>query len=203
MVLFRSMRSEFHPHLAVLDLETLAKASNSVILSLGMTVTKYTDKDATFKSLLAGGLYLKFDIKQQLAMKRTTEKSTVAWWREQDPVARKVLNPSPSDVSVLDLPMLMGEYFDDIGVDIKKVDFYDRNSFDMSKLQDLFENNLDTKVTWDYKHVFEIATMLRYQGYDRYAGMHVSDVEGAVYHNALHDAAVDHLRILKVLHAPE
>lgn len=193
---------EFFDHFAVVDLETLAKGSRSAILSMGITLSRYDYKAVTFDELNDNGLYLKFKLEEQLkVMNRTTEKSTVEWWYQQSAEAKQVLKPSPNDVSIRSLTTYMAAFFHKRGVDIRKVDFYDRNSFDMSKLQDVIENNLGEKVPWSYTHVFEISTMLRYQGFDRYAGMRVEDIPGATYHHALHDAAVDHLRIMKALHS--
>jgi hypothetical protein len=197
------MAKSFQDYIVVVDLETLAVGSDAVILSLGLTVSKYNHSavKTTFDSLKNNGLYLKFNIKEQLTRGRKTSKRVIGWWYEQESGAKKVLNPNPAvDVSLYDLPRLLKEYFDSINLDIKKVDLYDRNCFDISKLQYLFEEELGLDVPWNYNNTFDIPTALRFLGMDRYAGVRVSDFPGAMYHNALDDAAVDHMRMMKALH---
>lgn len=193
--------SNFFDHLAVIDLETLAAGSDAPILSLGLTVSRYDDKSQTFQSLVDGGLYLKFNLKEQLDRGRKPSERVVKWWYEQSPEARSVLVPKPNiEVSLYDIEHHLTSFFAGKGINIKKVDFYDRNCFDLSKLQYLLEEELGKDVIWDYHSVFDVATMFRAMGFDRYAGIRVSDFPGAVYHNALHDAAVDHMRLLRTLH---
>lgn len=196
--------SNFFDHLAVIDLETLAAGSDAPILSLGLTVSRYDDKSQTFQSLVDDGLYLKFKLKEQLDKGRKVSERVVKWWYEQSPQARSVLIPNPSiDVSLYDIEHHLTSFFDRKGINIKKVDFYDRNCFDLSKLQYLLEEDLGKDVIWNYHNTFDIPTAFRFLGFDRYGGTRVSDFPGAIYHNALHDAAVDHMRIFKCLHTEE
>lgn len=190
----------FQDHFGVIDLETLGVGSDSIILSLGLTVGRY-DVPQSFDQLVSNGLYLKFDLKEQLQAGRKKSDRVIKWWYEQAPEARKVLIPSPEDVSIYDIDELMCGYFNALGMDIKKVDLYDRNNFDLTKLQYLMEEELNKDVFWNYHNTFDIPTAFRFMGFERYAGINAKDVPGCVYHNALHDAALDQLRIYKVLHA--
>ena len=189
----------FSDHFGVIDLETLGVGSDSAILSLGLTVGRY-DTALTFDQLVGGGLSLKFDLKEQLQKGRKKSDRVIKWWYEQKHEARKVLIPSPDDVSLYRVEEYLKRFFDGLGMDIKKVDLYDRNSFDLTKLQYLFEEELDKDVPWNYYNTFDIPTAFRFMGFERYAGVRADDVPGCIYHNALHDAALDHLRIYKVLH---
>jgi hypothetical protein len=194
-------KNAFQDHLAVIDLETLAVGSDAPILSLGLTVSRYDDTSQTFDTLVQNGLYLKFDLKEQLDRGRKASTRVVKWWYEQSVEARKVLIPNPADISLYGVGDQIQEFFKSKGIDIKKVDWYDRNCFDLSKLQYLFEEDLNQDVIWNYHNTFDVATAFRFLGFDRYAGVRVSDFPGAIYHNALHDAAVDHMRIFKALHS--
>lgn len=194
------MAKTFQDYMSVVDLETLAVGSDAVILSLGLTCARYDDTTQTFNTLVDNGLYLKFDIKDQLKQGRRTSKRVINWWYDQHTAARQVLNPSPDDVSLYDLGKYLKEFYDKFGIDIKQSDMYDRNCFDISKLQYLFEQELNQDVPWNYHNTFDIPTAFRFMGFDRYAGIRVSDIEGATYHHALHDAAVDHVRMNTVLH---
>lgn len=197
------MKKNFQDRFAVIDLETLGVGSDSVILSLGLTVGAYSDTSQTFESLLANGLAIKFDIKEQLAKGRKTSRRVIDWWKKQDEGARKILFPTPQDVSLYNLSQYLDDYFAKVGFDIKLHDMYDRNSFDLTKLQYLYEEELNQDVPWDYHQTFDIPTAFRFMGFNRYAGIHVNDIPGATYHDALHDAAVDQLRIYRVLHSQE
>jgi hypothetical protein len=195
------MSNAFQDYFGVIDLETLAVGSDAPILSLGLTVSRYDDKSQTFQSLVDNGLFLKFNLKEQLDKGRKASTRVVKWWYEQSPEARRVLIPQPEiEVSLYDLETYINGYFHKIGVSFKKIDLYDRNCFDISKLQYLFEEDLGKDVIWNYTSTFDLPTMFRALGFDRYAGIRVQDIQGATYHNALHDAAVDHLRLMKVLH---
>lgn len=194
------MAKIFQDVFCVIDLETLSSAQNAPILSMGMTIGRY-DTPQTFDQLVANGLYVKFNLKEQLQKGRTPSERVVKWWYEQSWEARQVLIPSVHDVSLYTMPSILTDFMSRSGVDIKKVDFYDRNCFDLSKIQYLLEEELNMDVLWDYHNKFDIPTAFRFLGFDRYAGVRVDEIPGAVYHNALHDAAVDHLRIYNCLHS--
>ena len=194
------MAKIFNDHMAVIDLETLGVRSDSVILSLGLTFSRY-DEVKTFDELVNEGLYLKFNIKEQLNRSRVTQERVVKWWYNQSIEARKILYVKEDDLSFYQLPEILNKFFEDKGVSLKKVDLYDRKSFDISKLQYLYEEELGGDIPWNPNSEFEVATTFRMLGFDRYAGIQVSDIPGATYHNAIHDAAVDHLRIFKCLHS--
>lgn len=198
------MSKSFQDYFGVIDLETLAVGSDAPILSLGFTVGRYDDKNQTFQSLVENGLYLKFGLKEQLDKGRKASDRVVKWWYEQTPEARSVLIPNPDvEVSLYDIEKHLTAYCNKIHVDLKKIDMYDRNCFDLSKLQYLLEEDLNKDVIWNYHNTFDIPTACRFLGFDRYAGIRVSDIPGATYHNALHDAAIDHLRMYKCLHSEE
>mgnify|MGYP001594552110 CR=1 FL=1 len=196
-------RKTFQEYFAVMDSETLGSVDDSVILSAGFTVSKYTDGHLSFDDLVKNGLYRKFNIKEQLSKGRKTQKRVIGWWYDQDAKARSVLVPQPDDTSLYDFPAELEAYFKTLGLNMKDVDFYDRKSFDLSKLQYLYEEDLGRDIPWSPTNDFEVGTAFRFMGYDRYAGIQVKDIPGATYHHALHDAAVDHIRLLKVFNAKD
>lgn len=195
------MSSAFNEHLAVIDLETIGRWSNACILSLGLTVAKYTDKDITFERLVSEGLYLKFDLREQIANGRTKDNKTIEWWKKQKAESRAVLNPSPQDISIYTLDKHIEKFFRDRNINMKKVDFYDRKCFDINKIQYVYEEELGYEtVPWNYISEFELATAMRFLGFDRYGGIKAETYPGVIYHHALHDAALDHLRLMNCLH---
>lgn len=196
--------------LASLDMETAGLFDDAVVLSLGLSISDYDQKDITFKELVDGGLYLRFQIQEQIEMGRKTQASVMNWWKEKTtPEARKQAwgngPEGPARVSIRELPGLLQGYLKGLGVDPKKVDWYDRNCFDMSKMQHIHEETLKlptSQTWWDYQMRFEFATALRFLGSDRYGGMPPDSFPEATYHHPLHDAAMDHMRILNAIHSP-
>lgn len=73
----------------------------------------------------------------------------------------------------------------------------------MPKLQKICEDDLGGEVFWQYGSIWEVATALRIMGFDRYGDMPASSFPGAIYHNSLHDAAMDHVRFLKAVHGQQ
>jgi hypothetical protein len=192
----------FQEHFCTLDLETLGSRDDAVILSAGLTWSRYDDQNLTFDKLVSEGLYVKFDIKEQLDKGRVTQDRVVKWWYNQTPEARAVLRPDPSkEISLYRFPDMLYQFLARNGLTAKKIDWYDRKSFDMSKIQYLYEEELKMDIPWNPNQEFEVSTALRYMGMDRYGGIQVKDIPGAIYHHALHDAAVDHIRLSRGLHS--
>jgi hypothetical protein len=86
------------------DWETLGNKPTSVVLDLAAVVFNL-DGDDVFEDLIVDPdrtFRAKFDVTEQLSIwKRTTDKSTIAWWKQQGEDAQKVLKPdSRLDVSL-------------------------------------------------------------------------------------------------------
>ena len=196
-------KNGFNEHLSVIDTETLGIGSSSCILSIGVTLSTYENKDISFQELMSSGMYLKFDIAEQRKHNRTVNDETCKWWFTQPEESRKVLRKSDQDVSIYSLYDKLNKFYSDRGIDIKNVDIYERSSgFDLGKLQHLFiEDQKHTEVPWNRHNTYEISTALRFLGFNRYGNMRVSDFSEGIYHNAMSDAAIDHIRILKCLHS--
>lgn len=85
------------------DWETLGNKPSSVVLDLAAVVFNLDGNDV-FEDLISDTsrtFRVKFDVEEQLSiLKRTTDKSTVEWWKQQGESAQKVLKPSDQDVSL-------------------------------------------------------------------------------------------------------
>jgi len=82
------------------DVETLGVESTCVILSAAM-VHFDPEKRPTYQDLLDNACFVKFDVKEQLQLGRTSSKGTLDWWKEQHEYVRKVsLEPSREDMTV-------------------------------------------------------------------------------------------------------
>jgi hypothetical protein len=82
------------------DVETLGVESTCVILSAAL-IHFDPEKRPTYQDLLDNACFVKFDVKEQLQLGRTSSKSTLDWWKGQHEYVRKVsLEPSREDMSV-------------------------------------------------------------------------------------------------------
>jgi len=84
-----------------LDLESLGTQTHSVILTLGaIKFDPYSDTEP------GPGIYLRFDVEQQLALGRTIDDSTLAWWGRQ---TAEVRDEALSDEGRVDLNTALDE----------------------------------------------------------------------------------------------
>ena len=82
------------------DVETLGVESTCVVLSAAM-VHFDPEKRPTYQDLLDNACFVKFDVKEQMAVGRTASKSTLDWWKGQHEYVRKTsLDPSREDMTV-------------------------------------------------------------------------------------------------------
>jgi hypothetical protein len=82
------------------DVETLGVESTCVILSAAM-VHFDPERRPTYQDLLDNACFVKFDVKEQLQLGRTSSKGTLDWWKGQHEYVRKVsLDPSREDLTV-------------------------------------------------------------------------------------------------------
>jgi hypothetical protein len=185
------------------DLETLGKWSDSVILSLGLTFGHYDkEKAETFQDFKDKGLYIEFDVEEQVKMGRVIYSDVLDWWAGNAPCkeAKEVLRFDTPKVSIRELPNLVKSYYKENGLDPMKMDVYDRTGFDWTKIQHLCEVSLDNApLFWSYQDVIEITTALKFLGYDRYGNVRPDEFPGLIYHHAMDDAALDAYRIQKCL----
>lgn len=191
---------------AFIDLETLGKWDTSVLLSLGITVImdKELGKNITFSHLMTQSKEFKLDIVDQKARGRTVDTEVFDWWRKQGESAKRVLLPQPDDIKVDVLFQSVEAWLEGYGLTWKTVRIFDRNFFDMPKLQHLNEVTLGngSRPPWDYKDKWGIETFLKYNSDEQSRYGHIdpeafTDPE-FIYHNAACDAALDALRFNEV-----
>jgi hypothetical protein len=183
-------------NLISLDTETLSKWSDAVVLSIGVTGGDITIP-TTFEQLLERGSFIKLDSREQKRLGRITSADTVAWWKTQNKenIIKSFL-PSDNDILITTLKELLAQKFVDLCGEGNRV-YADRNLFDFSKLQHMFEETLKTEIPWDYHNLNDFSTMFKSWGVGRYATIFPNDIPprfGFMYHDPLHDAALDWLR---------
>lgn len=190
-------------NLVSLDSETLSKWDDAIVLSLGACVGNLLEP-TSFDELIAHSLFLKFDITDQKKAGRLAMHDTKEWWRsdKSNEEARKVsLYPNPE----LDLTMERGieiltDWINALPGDKSQYMFADRNLFDFRKLQHMIEVTLNKpgQEPWDYHNLMDFSTMFKSWGFDRYVGIYPSKIPprfNFCYHNPVHDAALDWLRM--------
>ena len=166
----------------VFDLETLDVTTTAVVLSLGITTFKITDND-NFMDLVDRGTNLIFDIEKQKAKGATTSKDTIQWWAEQSIDAQHGLMNGTDDPA--NLYQLLRE---GLGIQMTRTFWYCRGPhFDAAILQNMC-NNFGLQTPWKFAWMRDTRTW-----FDFYPDFvfHNKRPEGFIYHNSLHDAALE------------
>lgn len=187
--------------LCVGDLETLGRYDDTIILSGGFVTAKW-GQTYTFKELVRDHSYfIKFDVSHQIQLGRTVEPSTREWWKSDkvSDAARKA-SYEPNRVLEKHLRDFFTEYrawCHSRGIECQNIDFADRNLFDFKKLDHVEAITLNDEPLrpWNYHDVFDIPSVLKAWGGNRYGGIAVDDIDGFIYHHPVHDAAIDFLRL--------
>lgn len=186
----------------VFDTETLGIRENAIVLSIGAVAFEMepgTKND--YDRYILDGFHVKFSIKDQLhTWKRSVDEGTVEWWKGQSEEAKKILKPSPNDVT-------MAEGLTQLNDWIKSIDGYKWNSsyvwsrgtyFDFPKMESMY-HQAGVKCgfnTWKIRDVRTYIDILT--GVDN--GKYEPDrqPENFIAHDALHDAAMDAYRMVEI-----
>lgn len=189
-------------YLLSVDMETLSKFDDAVILSIGLCCIPYNIEDYSFVNLFNNSVEFKLDATDQVKrFNRRIDIDVLNWWKGQSLEAQKILKPDINDIKLDDIPNLIEEYLINCGVGWKGLDIWDRKKFDLWKLQHIYEVSLHRKEQpWGRKSDYDFATIMQWLGGDRYYHIAPSEVTGMIYHSAKADAALDAHRLLKLLH---
>lgn len=183
--------------IAVLDTETLSRWDNAVLLTVGITMVPHEEmfKPHDYEYFLSNTHTMKLSVADQLQYGRAVEEDTLAFWERQGPEAAHVLVPTPADLTLLQFDQefteLVGNKWD--------LEIWQRNSFDMPKLQHIYEMNLRKKAPWHTQQVWGVETALRLMSRhtNRYGCIDPKTFThpGFIYHDAGCDAALDAYRL--------
>ena len=92
------------------DIETLDAESTAVVLSASIIHFEIGEQ-YTYEDLLSRGLFVKFDAKEQIAMKRSVDKGTIDWWSKQHEFVRGVsLTPKQDDLTSIEGINIIKQY---------------------------------------------------------------------------------------------
>jgi hypothetical protein len=179
----------------MVDIETLSKYPDGVILSIAVVPFLMTDSD-TFDELLSRGLLMKLNIADQRQYGRTIYPDTLAWWKRQSDDAKSILVPSEQDLTMTACETILSEFITS-NYDKKRNTFWCRGlNFDLPYIQDFYRRlKLPEPInTWDCidtKTFIKIMTGDPRSQYNLRSGT----PSGFVAHNCLHDAVLECLRI--------
>lgn len=191
-----------HSQHLVIDTETLALRDNAIVLSIAVTPFKFNESNVTYDELVERSFFVKLDAKAQGKKGRIADANTLKWWGEQ-PETSKVFafNKSKEDVEPREGLIQLKKY-------IKENTEYSRNNsyvfergmgYDTNKLDSLCEMyGLDCPLNlWRARELRTINDL-------------VGDVDNGkwelpegrphnfIEHHALHDAALDAFRLIKM-----
>lgn len=176
----------------MVDMETLSPFCDGVILSIAIVPFNLMEV-ATLKELVERGLYLKLDVSSQIASGRHVDPETIKWWKNQSESAKKILRPSPEDLSLPEALDRIDEFLS--GFNKKRGFFHSRGiQFDFPLIQNAYRqyNRIET-IPFSSWNLQDTKTFIRTLTCDPYARY---ELEGGtppefVAHNALYDAALE------------
>lgn len=183
------------------DIETLGLDDSTVITSLAVVPFKF-EEQSNFLDLVEKGLFIKFNIEDQIKnFKRTTTQSTIDWWKQQSEDARTIsIKPSKQDVEFVDGLNQMVDYISTTGIQWKNSYNWARGSnFDFPKLEHAYRHT-DIKCpfnTWRVRDVRTYMDILYPEGNGNYE-LRDGLPKGFIAHHSLHDAARDALKMQEV-----
>jgi hypothetical protein len=140
----------------VLDFESLGTSPNSVVTSFGAYYVDVEQEIPSFDEIIQTGLYLKFDIQEQINDGRKVEKATIDWWEKQNDEAKKELEPSEDDVSYKRIFEALRNYLEG------KSDYFvfaRSPNFDFSLLDNI-RKDLNLNRIWPFFNERDIRTFL-------------------------------------------
>jgi hypothetical protein len=91
------------------DIETLGSESTSVVLSA--SIIHFDEPTCTYEDLLENACFVKFDVEEQIKLKRVAETGTLDWWKQQHEYVRRIsLTPNSHDLAAVDAINILKEY---------------------------------------------------------------------------------------------
>jgi len=181
-----------------LDLETLGKGTDSIILSAAIVHFDLTET-VTYQELLDRTLLVKFDVMEQKKMGRKINNDTLEWWKSKPKDVQKAsLFPSKNDVSVIKGLTMIDDYVTEHGEPKKNI-CWTRGSLDQLLLDSLY-TQVQKKPSLNYGQYMDLRTFFRLMkgSTDAYAYVDIPDFDKTQVkkHDPVHDVSYDVMGIL-------
>ena len=186
----------------VIDTETLALRDNAIVLSIAVTPFYFNESTVTYNELVERSFFVKLDAKAQGKKGRVADKKTLVWWGNQ-PETSKVFafNKSPDDVDPREGLVQLKKFIRD------KTEYSHNNSYVFERGMGYDTNKLDSLC-----EMYELGCPLNLWRARELRTINdlVGDVENGkwelpegrphnfIEHHALHDAALDAYRLIKM-----
>lgn len=179
----------------MIDIETLGKKPDTVVLSIGC-VPFTLENHTYFSELVKQGIHIKFDAKEQIKnYHRTVNKDTTDWWKKQSEKSRSItLEPSKNDCDITTGLYNLNKFIETIDYSFKNSYVFSRRShFDFSILNNIYESAY-LSTPWNDWMIRDSVTFI-----DIFAGTNTGKYDlklgekdkGFIPHYALHDAALE------------
>lgn len=180
-----------------LDIETLNKRENSVVLSLAVLHFDETVQ-YTYQELLDRTCFVKFNLKEQVEKyHRTTDKETIEWWKKQcDFAKQKSLIPSRIDVSLVDGLNTAKEYVKKYSKGEEIV--WTRGSLDQFALDSICDD-VKSDYLFNYSQYRDFRTaidLLKETSKRGYCNVPNFNREQVIKHDPVHDVAYDAMMLM-------
>lgn len=186
----------------IIDMETLGKTDNSVILSIG--ILKCPEEPLySITELAKLGMHIKLNRKQQLAVGRIVEKDTIEWWEQQGEAAKDVLS-SLLLVDIVPAFYKIKSFCYENGFDKKNSRIWSRGLIDQRWWQSFVKScqKYDPNISdfldfWIWR---DVRTVLELLTGNVNGTIDFSDTDPRIIkHNALCDCIIDFLRLQEAL----
>ncbi|AZU98597.1 exonuclease [Acinetobacter phage AB-Navy71] len=184
----------------IIDLETLGNKPDCIVVDLSVLVF---DPDPTvvqsLDELIANGRRFKLNLQSQKGIRSTTP-STVKWWSEQSPEAKKNLLASPEDLTVEEAITQVLDFLKRSNINQWKSQGWCRGmSFDFPIFVDMIRQAFKTNDTDKLEPIkFHCQRDIRtaIEAYSLVRGMTKTPLrkgvlDGFVHHDSIHDCAKD------------
>lgn len=186
--------------LVVADNETLGRWHDAIVLSTAFTHGDLRKKYSIEELVEERTFFQKFDVLEQKRLGRGTCQTTLDWWKSDkvsiEAKRTSLLADPERDTSISTFVREYESWAHALGYEPYGVIHGDRNLFDISKLQHIIEVSLGEKHhPWHYHDIIDITSFLKAWTGDRYGGVDIRKLDGAVYHDPRWDAAVDWYRM--------
>lgn len=188
-------------HISV-DIETLGLRENTVVLSIGAAAfTLQPNNPNDFDKYIETGFHVKFSAKEQIVdQKRTTDQSTIDWWKGQEAAAQKIFKPSSEDVGMIEGLQMFNDWVKASGYKQGKSYTQTRGlAFDIPKIEHMYQQSqiklpFNSWMARDTRTYIDILTGVSNGQYEPAGGF----PKNFLKHDALHDASMDAYRMTEI-----
>ena len=185
-----------------IDTETLALRDNAIVLSIAVTPFYFTETDVTYDELVERSFFVKLDAKEQGKRGRIADKKTLGWWANQCESSKQyAFNKSPSDVNTKDGLIALKKFVkDNTKYEPQQSYIFERGmGYDTNKLDSLCEmyelgNPFNLWRSRELRTVNDLVGDVENGKWELPEGRPHNFIE----HHALHDAALDAFRLIKM-----